>query len=124
MFRHSTRLFGLTAVLSALLLWFADNPVRGQEQNGLAAAAAIQEAFIKAIETAEKSVVSISRDKRQAMIHPDNRMPIGRGDRPADPSDPSWVPNELGAGVIIDKAGLVLTNYHLVRGGPVEGKAD
>ena len=123
MFRHSTRLVGLTAILPALLLWFAEQPANAQEQNGLAAAAAIQEAFIKAIETAEKSVVSISRDKRQAINHPDNRMPIGP-DRPADPSDPNWVPNEFGAGVIIDKAGLILTNYHLVRGGPAVDKAD
>ena len=82
------------------------------------AAAAIEEAFIKAIETAEKSVVSISRDKRQAMIRQDNRMPFfGRDPRGLDPSDPNWVPNEFGAGVVIDKAGLILTNYHVAGDG-------
>ena len=114
----------LPAILFGLAPWFAERPVNGQEPNGLAAAAAIQEAFIKAIETAEKSVVSISRDKRQAMIHQDNRIAFLGRERGFDPADPNWVPNEFGAGVIIDKAGLILTNYHLVRGGPVEGKPD
>jgi serine protease Do len=103
--------------------WLPENPIRGDEPGGLAAAAAIQEAFIKAIESAERSVVSISRDKRQALFHQDNRVPVGR-DRSPDPADPNWVPNEFGAGVVIDRAGLILTNYHLVRGGPVEGKAE
>lgn len=130
MFRHSTRFWYLAPSLAALLLSIT-GPVNGpfngtanaQEPNGLTAAAAIQEAFIKAIETAEKSVVSISRDKRQNMPHLENRLPFAR-DRPPDPADPNWVPNEFGAGVVIDKAGLILTNYHLVRGGPIEGKPD
>ncbi len=126
MYCHSIRFLGFAAVLSTLALWFGGpvaGPVNGQESSGLAAAAAIQEAFIKAIETAEKSVVSISRDKRQGLTHQDNRLPFGR-EREPGPSDPNWVPNEFGAGVIIDKAGLILTNYHLVRGGPIEGKPD
>jgi serine protease Do len=102
---------------------FAERSGTAQEPDGLAAASAIQEAFIKAIESAEKSVVSISRDKRPVMIHHDNRFPLG-GDRGLDPSHPNWVPNEFGAGIVIDKAGLILTNYHLVRGGPIEGKPD
>jgi serine protease Do len=96
----------------------------GQEPGGLAAAAAIEEAFIKAIESAEKSVVSISRDKRQALALHDNRPNFGRGDQPQTPADPDWIPNEFGAGVVIDKAGLILTNYHLVRGGPIDGRPD
>jgi serine protease Do len=98
---------------------------RGQEPNGLAAAAAIQEAFVKAIESAEKSVVAISRDKvRPSVANPHiERNPWGR-DRMPDPSDPGWVPNEFGAGIIIDKSGLILTNYHLVRGGPVWAAGD
>ncbi len=121
MSRISTRFTGQAAILMLLLLSLSQAPARGQEANGLAAAAAIQEAFINAIETAEKSVVSISRDKRQSMIHADNRNLILR-ERARDPADTNWVPNEFGAGVIIDKGGLILTNYHLVRGGPVEGK--
>ena len=91
-----------------------------QEPGGLAAAAAIQEAFVRAIESAEKSVVSIARDRVRAPIanHPNDRPWLTRA-RETDPSDPGWVPNEFGAGIIIDKSGLILTNYHVVRGGPV-----
>ncbi|HEY2253937.1 MAG TPA: trypsin-like peptidase domain-containing protein [Planctomycetaceae bacterium] len=128
MLRHSIQFTsiqftGPALVVTALLLASSEHSANGQEPNGLAAAGAIQDAFIKAIETAEKSVVSISRDKRQALMHADNRN-LFRGERSRDPADPNWVPNEFGAGVIIDKAGLILTNYHLVRGGPVEGKPD
>src|SRR5579872_2380941 len=85
MLRHSTRLLGLTAILSPLALGVAARHGNAQEPDGLAAASAIQEAFIKAIESAEKSVVSISRDKRPVMIHHDNRIPFGR-ERGSDPA--------------------------------------
>src|SRR5260221_10651799 len=119
----TNRSLGLGDTVTVLDLCFAGT-VSGQEPNGLAAAAAIQEAFINAIESAEKSVLSISRDRRQALNNPDNRMPFLARERGSDPADPDWVPNEFGAGVVIDKTGLILTNYHLVRGGPIEGKPD
>lgn len=104
---------------------------QGQEPNGLAAAAAIQDTFVRVIETAEKSVVAISRSKRAAAIHPEavrERNPFIRGERlpvEPNPADPNWVANEFGAGIVIDKNGLILTNYHLVRGGEVvDGKPD
>jgi len=128
--RLRPRLFGLTVpvvLLTGCILVVGESFANAQEPNGLAAAAAIQEAFVKAIESAEKSVVSISRDKRPANVHPDNRplFPGRDGMRESfDPAHPNWVPNEFGAGIIIGKNGLVLTNYHLVRGGPVEGKPD
>lgn len=105
-------------------LWSDGQVACGQDPPGLAAAAAIQDSFIKAIESAEKSVVSISRDKRQAVALRENRPFAGRGDRNPNPADPEWIPNEFGAGIVIDKAGLILTNYHLVRGGPIEGRPD
>jgi serine protease Do len=99
---------------------------RAQEPNGLAAAAAIQEAFVKAIESAEKSVVSISRDKKSTFANAEFRnLPPGRGNREPVPGDLDWIPNEFGAGIVIDRNGLILTNYHLVRGGPaVDAKPD
>jgi len=98
---------------------------RGEEPSGLAAAAAIQDAFVKAIESAEKSVVSISRDRQPPAPPLDHRLPFGvRNRRDLAPGDPDWVPNEFGAGIIIDERGLILTNYHLVRGGPIEGKQE
>src|SRR6476646_4017729 len=108
------------AVCLTLAVWLPGRPLAGQEPNGLAAAAAIQDAFVKAIESAEKSVVSIARDKRQAGLHVDRRNPLFGQERTSDPSDPNWIPNEFGAGIAIDKSGLILTNYHLVRGGPIK----
>ena len=110
----------VTAVCLGLVVSFSEGPLAAQEPNGLAAAAAIQEAFVKAIEVAEKSVVSIARDKRQLGHHADKRNPLFDGERANDPTNPNWTPNEFGAGIAIDKNGLILTNYHLVRGGPIK----
>lgn len=99
----------------------------GQEPGGLAAAAAIESAFVKAIEQAEPSVVSIARDKvrvRRPSELEEELFPLRPGLRPENPgiADPNYIPNEFGAGIIVREDGLILTNYHLVRGGPVEGK--
>jgi serine protease Do len=115
------------AFLMGCWVWFTANAACAQEPNGLAAAAAIQDAFVKVIESSEKSVVSIARDKRSALAHPDLRrqFPGARMNRELSPGDADWIPNEFGAGIVIDRNGLILTNYHLVRGGPVvEGKPD
>lgn len=114
-------------LLAVALVCLGSSRITAQEPNGLAAAAALQEAFVKAIESAEKSVVAISRDKQPVAVAPDQRFPFPGRDRGADlptPGDPHWVPNEFGAGIIIDDHGLILTNYHVVRGGPIEGKQD
>jgi serine protease Do len=41
-----------------------------------------------------------------------------------DITDPNFIPNEFGAGIVLREDGLILTNYHLVRGGPIEGKPE
>lgn len=91
-------------VLIAVLLLLAHSPATGQEVSGLAAAAAIEQAMIDCIAKAEKSVVSIARI---------------RGDQQAlgsiDPSSPDFIPNEFATGVIVDRRGLILTNYHVLR---------
>jgi serine protease Do len=121
------RAFLLAAVVSRVVLgcWTWHSRACAQDPGGLAAAAAIQDTFVKVIESAEKSVVSISRDRRSSVPHVENRPFIpGRGQQEPSPSDPNWVPNEFGSGIVIDRNGLILTNYHLVRGGAVEGKPD
>src|SRR5690348_10306192 len=119
---------GATTVpfLLAGIALVATVPAAADEPSGLAAASAIQDAFVKAIETAEKSVVSISRDKQPLAAPAEHRLPFGRerGFEAPAPGDAEWVPNEFGAGIIIDDRGLILTNYHLVRGGPIEGKQE
>jgi serine protease Do len=116
----------LCASLGPNLFPVEESAVAADESSGLVAAAAIQDAFVKAIETAEQSVVAIARDRRDHLQSGalERRNDFFRRDRPNDPSDPNWIPNEFGAGIVIDKNGLILTNYHLVRGGPIEGRPD
>lgn len=68
------------------------------------AAAAIEEALVEAIASAERSIVAIARVRKGTV---------------ADPTDPRFVPNKFGSGVIIDDQGHILTNYH-VLGDPDE----
>src|SRR5436190_965299 len=100
----------MKCVSSAIILGFglvlAARTSYAEEPNGLATAIAIQDAFVKAIETAEKSVVSIARDK----VHQAAPPPISRPRRPWPPQnnesrpksieDPDYIPNEFGAGIV------------------------
>ena len=92
-------------------------------------APALEETVVKLVEQVEPSVVSIARVK-PAPFDPDFRRlaPLERIRReqaspPADSEHPDFQPNEFGAGIVIAPPGtderLVLTNYHVVRGGPV-----
>lgn len=90
--------------MAAVLLLLAHAPARAQEVSGLAAAAAIEQAMIDCIAKAEKSVVSIAR------IRGDQQ---GLGG--VDPSNPDFIPNEFATGVIVDRRGMILTNYHVLR---------
>ncbi|MSR56792.1 MAG: PDZ domain-containing protein [Planctomycetaceae bacterium] len=106
-------------------------PLLADEPGGLAAAVAIQDAFVKAIESAEKSVVSIARDKAQPqqpappMFRRNQNFQFPpQHERPTGLEDPNYIPNEFGAGIVIGENGLILTNYHLVRGGPEVGKPE
>ena len=68
--------------------------------------------MVSAIADAEKSVVAIARVR-----HSDERVIVER--EPIDPTDPHFVPSEYGTGVVIDRSGLILTNYHVI-GNPKE----
>ena len=68
-----------------------------------------------AIAIAEKSVVSIAR------------FPAENQEDAADPTSADFVPQSFGAGVVINTNGpnetpVILTNYHVVKGGPVKGQ--
>lgn len=112
-------------VICGVCLYLAGmtSSVRGDEPSGLAAAASLEQTFIKVIEQGEPSVVSIARDKVRARIGDEieDRIPRhAREDRSL--SNPNYIPNEFGTGVVIRGDGLILTNYHVVRGGPILGK--
>ena len=96
------------------------------EPTGLAAAASLEQAFIRVIEQGEPSVVSIARDKIRTRVADEfeDRLPRRAGAAREERSlaNPNYIPNEFGTGVIVGGDGLILTNYHVVRGGPIFGK--
>ncbi len=112
------------AALALLALVPVDS--RGQEPSKYPAAAAMQEAMVDAIERAERSVVAIARVRKgqggiggQAVR---NDFPLDRVSVPmlnVLPTSPDFVPNEFATGVVIDRQGHILTNFH-VLGDPTE----
>jgi serine protease Do len=114
----------------------SEQPSQNRANEIPAAAIAIEQAFIQTIEGAESSVVSIARYKEQRFQpQRDPFRKFGGGIRrnqfqPRDtnnPANPDFVPNEFGTGIIIAPRGMggkqfILTNYHVVRGGPPAGE--
>lgn len=90
-----------------------------QDPSDLRAINALQQSLVRSIKRVEPSVVAIARVRR----------PENQADDPAvlgplaipqlfaegdSPEHPDFVPNEFGAGVIIDAEGLILTTAHLM----------
>jgi len=94
--RHCRRVFLATVVV----LLLASAPAAGQEMTGLQAAAALEKAMVDVIAKSEKSVVAVARARK--------------GDAESRLTDPSFIPNEFGTGVVIDRRGLILTNLHVL----------
>lgn len=112
----------LASIVFSGFCWAGASGV-AEESAGLAAVVAIQDSFVSAIESAEKSVVSIARDRAHAAPQRRNRNdPFP--ERTSGLEDPNYIPNEFGAGIVIGEEGLILTNYNLVRGGPIVDKSE
>ncbi len=87
------------------------------QPSGLALAAAMEQSLQLAIARSEKSVVAIARVKRNHSTADNQAIdvrpnPFGLANvlsTNSDPTDPDFVPSEFGAGVVIDRAGLILT---------------
>ncbi len=101
--------------------------LRGQEPNGLQAAAAVESALVDAIASSEKSVVAITRadvDETATSTGSPASLKVapvenGFGDqriqsRPS-PGDPDFIPDAYATGVVVDRHGLILTYYHALR---------
>lgn len=108
--------------LIGAVLWCLTGP-HARAQDGLGIAAALEEQFVSVIERASPAVVALSRERipESPPNLPDwnvRRRFGGNEERSdtLDPVDPQYAPSEFGAGVIIDSAGLILTNYHVVQG--------
>ncbi len=83
----------------ALVLLAPTAPLAAQEMTGLQAALALEKTLVDAIARSERSVVAIARGRK------------GQGERLRDPDH---IPHEFGTGVVVDRGGLILTNYHVL----------
>ncbi len=88
-------------------------------------AAQLEDTLIKVVERAEPAVVSIARFKpTMAERLEAKHRAFGFGNRDDRPlAELDVLPNEFGAGFLISPANssdrLILTNFHVVRGGPI-----
>src|SRR5262245_14753402 len=115
---HNEAAFCLTAAICLMLVLALGISARGQEPSPRSVAAAMERLTIEAIDRAEKSVVAITRVRKDDGV---GEPPLIDGFPTADqlaqraePTDPRFVPTEFGTGVVIDATGLVLTNYHVL----------
>ena len=110
---------GVKSVAAACLCLF----VTGVTAIAQDVAAILEESIIKVIEKAEPSVVSIARFKPSILDQiPEGHRPFQR----EVPRNVDLQPNDFGTGCLVSPPNsaerLVLTNYHVVRGGPVYDK--
>lgn len=117
----------ILSMMTALCVVPSSSP--GQDIDPVAAAITIESAFVKVIADSEASVVAIARYKAKPAEPAGGRFEFRLNDPNRDdqnPASPDFVPNDFGAGVLFApswnaRERFVLTNYHVVRGGPVVG---
>ena len=86
-----------------------------QDGEAMSSLQALEKSFVDVIARSEPSIVAIARVRRER-LRPQilSLLPAELEPDSADPKDPDFVPNDFGTGVVIDKAGLILTNYHVL----------
>lgn len=133
----SRRLWSTVPLLGWLIATHAIWPslLDAQDVDGLTAALAVQRTFTRAIKQSEASVVSIARVRRSRVLTqapPTNPFGLRFRNRNLeterqDPTSSEFIPEDFGSGIIItdpdhNDQRLILTNYHVVRGGPPDGQ--
>ncbi len=119
----------VASLLAALAVGCCLNPwqsaLRAQDAEGLAAATALERVFVDVIRRVEPSVVSVARIRPSPNVNQFNPFDIDpKGHSDFDkPESPDFVPNEFGTGIVVapirgSDERFILTNYHVVRGGP------
>lgn len=87
---------------ACLLVLAAPLAADAQPETGLQAALALEKTLVETIAAAEKSVVAIARVPKDPLVG------IPRSE------DSTMVPSGYGTGVVVDRRGLILTNYHVL----------
>lgn len=98
---------------------------RAQESDALTAARLIEQAFVDVVENSERSVVAITRVPGRGSVPPGEvldpfQMGFGGNDA-SDPTNPEYIPDSFGSGVVIENPDrpderFVLTTYHVALG--------
>jgi serine protease Do len=111
----------LFAVAIAILLCLGHGLFAQESPSGMDVAAAMEKALVEVIGRTEKSVVAITRVRRERSgeavsieARPDA---FGRRTLPVatpQPTDPDFIPNEFATGVVVDARGLILTASHVL----------
>lgn len=83
---------------------------RDSQPSGRVVLGAIEDVLASVIEKTERSVVSIARVRKgdQPIL---GGVPGSSG---GQPEDVDFIPNEYGTGVVVDRRGLILTNFHVL----------
>ena len=111
----------MTRTTCFILLLSLAAPLRADAPPAAAVAEAMEKVLVEAIARSEKSVVAVARvrkeqegDKFRLESLPDpfgRRLPLAPAPQP---TDPNFIPTEYGAGVVVDRGGLILTAYRLL----------
>ena len=113
------RFFQFGAVVASLLPVFGSSAY-AENPSAVATVAAMEKVLISAIARGEKSVVAIAIFRAGGMA--DSSAALGRqGFRVRNKNSvPALeaIPDSFATGVVIDRAGLILTNQHVLRGKP------
>jgi serine protease Do len=114
----SRYLLASSAALGMLLSsWGGAARVLAQEPAAEDAVREIESALVEVVAKAERSVVAIARirkDDAAPMVVDGSRFAEVWTLPPANPTSPDYVPQEFGAGVVVDKRGLILTTLHVL----------
>ncbi len=124
---HNRRL--VTGIV-LLVCWTTAGKAQPPAADSTAVLASVEDQLVKVIGLTEQSVVALGILKREAAPLRVDGFGLEIQPRAGDEHSPEFLPNEFGSGVIITAGNsdeptaerLILTMYHLVRGGPIVGK--
>ena len=122
--------FRLGISVALMALWSGLGHAQPPATDSITVLAAVEEQLIKVIGSAESSVVALGVLKRDPAALRVDGFGLDVLPRATDEHSSEFLPNEFGSGVLITAGNaddataerLVLTMFHLVRGGPVVGK--